>query len=238
MRMLNDFYIAEGDLHGKLPVAGHSASGRHHAAVTAPSHRHPVAMSPANLSKASQSWQLRKAPSSHHLPASFSQEEASNAQQLLQLGSRPHLTPTYHAALKVMQCTAHGSDAHSSDLQLVATKTQQLLRQGCRPELAPTYAADLQSLQAKQQLAPVAPAAASGSLQTAGSSRGKADMSTKLHRAARSVLGGCQDVRCSVRCLGAHGMCSSILAGASSQHTSLLLWLQATWPAAPFPVQH
>ena len=230
MRMLNDFNLAEGDRHSKLPFASHSASGGHHAAVTPPSHQYPVAMSPATLSKPSQSWQLRRAPSCPHLPASFSQEEASHAQQLLQLGSRPHLTPTYYAALKLMQWTAHGSDAHSSDLQL-------LMRQGCLPGLTPIYAASLQSMQAKQQLAPAAPAAASGSLQTAGPPRGRADISTKLHRAARSMLSGCQDVRCRVHCLGAHGMCSPVCAGMSSQHISSLLWSQATWPAAPFPVQ-
>ena len=190
-RMLDDFNIAEGALDGKLPVASHSASGRHHAAVTAPPNRHPVAMS---ISEPFQSWQLRRASSHHRLPASFSQEDASHAQQLLQLGSRPHLTPSYHAALKLMQWTAAPSDAHSSDLQLLSTNMQQLMRQGCWSEFNPTYAAAMQST--KQELAPAAPAAASGSSQTAGPSRGTAHTSTKLHRAARSVLAGCQDVRC------------------------------------------
>lgn len=224
--MLNGLHIAEGDLHGKLLVASHPASGRHHAAITAPSHQHPVATSPA--SKPSQSWQLCRASSHPRLPASFSREEARKAQQLLQLGSRPHLTPSYYAACKLMQWTAPASDARSSDLQLLATKTQQLMRQGCRPQLARTHAAALQSLQAKQQLAPAAPAAASGSPQTAGPSRGQADVSTKLQRAARSVLSGSQDVRCGVQWLGLHMACAvQFGAGVSRQHNSSLLCLQA-----------
>ena len=236
--MLSDFNFAAGDLHSKHAAASHSVSGRHHAAVTAPSHRPPVPVSSANLRKPFQSWQLRRASPHRELPASFSQEEASDAQQLLQLGGRPHLTPTYSAALKLVQWTAHGSGANSSELQLLAAKTQQPMRQGCGPELTPTYGAALQSMQAKQQLALAAPAAAaSGSLQTAGSSRGTAHISTKLHRAARSVHTACQDVRCGVRCLGAHGMCSPDVAGVSSHYTSLLLCLQATQPVTPSQVQ-